>query len=76
MWTVAEANRKKLEAFEMWCYRHIMGMNRVNNKSIRNEEKNIWNANIKNGRDRMVGYLLGNKELIHDIRSGNRNKEK
>ena len=43
-WTIGEAERKRLEAFEMWCYRRMMNikwMGRTTNEEVlgRIEEK-------------------------------------
>ena len=36
-WTIGETERKRLEAFEMWCYRRMMNikwMNRITNEEV------------------------------------------
>lgn len=71
-WTVGEADRKKLEAFEMWCYRRMMKIpwiDRVSNREVLErvgEERNIWKT-VKKRRNRMVGHLLRHEGLVRDI---------
>ena len=49
-WTIRKAERKRVEAFEMWCYRRMMNikwMNRITNEEVlgRVEEKRtLWKS--------------------------------
>ena len=41
-WTIGEAERKRLEAFKMWCYRRMMNikwMDRITNEEVLESEK-------------------------------------
>ena len=40
-WRIGEAERKRLEAFEMWCYRRMMNIkwiDRITNEDLEKEE--------------------------------------
>ena len=71
-WTVGEADRKKLEAFEMWCYSRMMKIpwiDKVSNREVLErvkEKRSIWGI-VKGRRDRMVGHILRHDGLVRDI---------
>ena len=49
-WTIGEAERKRLEAFEMWCYRRMMNikwMDRITNEEVLGrigERRTLWKS--------------------------------
>ena len=71
-WTIGSADRKKIEAFEMWCYRRMLRIpwvDKVTNEEVLNrvgEERSIWRT-IKMRRDRMVGHILRHEGLVRHI---------
>ena len=60
-WTMREAVRKRLGAFEMWCYRKMMNikwMDRITNDEIlgRNgERRTLWKS-LRKRRGQMMGH--------------------
>lgn len=72
---VVEADRKELEAFEMWCYRRMMKIpNRQDQqqRGRKNEQGKEYiecdkEYEIRNMRDKMIGHLLRHEGLVRDI---------
>ena len=62
-WTIGEAERKRLEAFEMWFYRRMMNikwiMDRITNLGRIGERRTLWK-----GRGQMMGHTLRHGGLI------------
>ena len=68
-WTIGEAERKRLEAFEMWCYRRMMNikwMDRITNEKVlgRIEEKRTLWKSLKKRRGQMMGHTLRHGGLL------------
>ena len=60
IWTIGEEERKKLKAFEMWCYRRKMNiklMDRITNEEVlgRIKEKRTLRKSLKKRRGQMMG---------------------
>ena len=57
-WTIGEAERKRLEAFEMWCYRRMMNikwMDRITTEEVLGrigERRTLW-KNLRKRRGQM-----------------------
>ena len=56
-WTVCKGERRRLEAFEMWCYRKLLKISwvdKVTNEEVLNlvKEKRSLYASIEGPRDR------------------------
>jgi len=62
-WTLREEDKKRVEAFEMWCYRRMMKISwedRITNEKVLehvNEKRSILKV-IQRRRDKMIGHLL------------------
>src|SRR5579871_6926004 len=62
-WTVEPEERWRIEAFEMWCYRRMLGIKweeHITNEEVLNrigEKRSVWNYLIRR-RDRLVGHIL------------------
>ena len=67
-WTNGEAERKRLVAFEMWCYRRMMNikwMDRITNEEVLEriaERRTLWKSLWKR-RSQMMGYTLRHRGL-------------
>ena len=64
-WTIGEAERKRLEGFEMSCYRrmrNIKWMDRITNEEvlgrIEEERRTLWKS-LKKRRGQMMGHAWG-----------------
>ena len=74
-WTIGEAERKRLEAFEMWCYRRMMNikwMDRTTNEEVLGrigERRTLWKS-LKKRRGQMMGQTLRHGGLLRDILEG------
>ena len=74
-WTIGEAERIRLEAFEMWRYRrmkNIKWMDRVTNKKVLGrigERRTLWKS-LKKRRGQMTGHTLRHGGLLRDILEG------
>ena len=70
-WTIGEAERKILEAFEMWCYRRMMNikwMDKITNEEVLEiigERRTLWKR-----RGQMMGHTLSHGGLLRDILEG------
>jgi len=62
-WTIAKEEQKRIEAFEMWCYRRMLKISwtdMVTNKEAlerRAERRTLWNS-IKKRRYKRIGHVL------------------
>ena len=60
-WTIGEPERKRLEAFEMWCYRrmrNIKWMDKITNEEVLGrieERRTLWKS-LKKRRVQMMGH--------------------
>lgn len=74
-WTVGKPEMKKLEAFEMWCYRRMLKIrwtDMVRNEEVLTrigEEKCLWNT-LTRRRNRMVGHILRHPSLVSLVMEG------
>lgn len=74
-WTLGKPEKKRLEAFEMWCYRRMMKIKWTD--MIRNEEvltmvgeqKSLWKTLVRR-RDRLVGHVLRHPSLVSLVMEG------
>ena len=63
-WTIGEEKRKRLEAFEMHCYRRMMKikwMDRITNEEVL-ERRTLWKR-----RGQVMGHTLRQGGLFRDI---------
>lgn len=66
-WTLTEASTKKLEAFEMWCYRRILKISwvdRITNDAVlrrMGKEREIVN-NVKKRKLEYLGHVMRNEQ--------------
>jgi len=71
-WTIRTVEKRKLEAFEMWCYRKMLEIKwfeRIMNEAILDrikEKRELWYT-IKVRRDKMTGHLLLHDSLTKSI---------
>ena len=67
-WTVEPQERRRIEAFEMWCYRRMLGIKweeHITNEEVLNrigEKRSIWNY-LTRRRDRLVGHIHRHPEV-------------
>ena len=67
-WTVEPQERRRIEAFEMWCYRRMLGIKweeHITNEEVQSrigEKRSIWNY-LTRRRDRLVGHILRHSEV-------------
>lgn len=65
-WTLTEASMRKLEAFEMWCYRRILRISwvdRITNEEVlrrMDKEREVLN-NIKKRKLEYLGHIMRNE---------------
>ena len=63
-WTIGVSEKKRLEAFEMWCYRRMLKIrwvDKVTNEEVLrqiDEERSVW-KNIVKRRGRLIGHIQG-----------------
>lgn len=74
-WSISEAEKKKLEAFECWCYRRMLGIkwtDRVTNDEVFrrvNENRSLINV-LKTRRGKWIGHLLRHDSLPQRLLEG------
>ena len=74
-WTINSLDRKRLEAFEIWCYRRMLKIrwvDRVTNEEVLNrigEKRNFWHILTKR-RDRLVGHILRHEGIVNLVLEG------
>ena len=74
-WNIYEHDKKKLEAFEMWCYRRMMTISwrdHITNQEVleRIEEKRSLITTISIRRAKWLGHILRQDGLLHNIIEG------
>ena len=80
-WTIGEMERKRLEAFEMWCYRRMMNiewMDKITNEEVLGrigEKRTLWKI-LKKRRGQMMGHTLRHGGLLRDILEGEVGKKR
>ena len=68
-WTIEEAERKRLEAFDMWCYGRMMNikwMDRITNEELLGrigERRTLWKS-LRKRRVQMMGHTLRHEKRI------------
>ena len=68
-WTIGNQERKSIEAFEMWCYRRILGIkwtDKITNKEVLErigERMGIWNY-LKRRRDKLIGHNIRHPGIL------------
>ena len=74
-WTINSLDKKRIEAFEMWCYRRMLKIrwvDRITNEEVLNrigEKRNLWH-NLTRRRDRLVGHVLRHQGLTNLVLEG------
>ena len=80
-WTIGEAERKRIEAFEMWFYRRMMNikwMDKITNEEVLGrigERRTLWKS-LKKRRRQMMGHTLRHGGLLRDILEGEVGKKR
>jgi hypothetical protein len=74
-WTIGERDKKKIEAFEMWCWRRMYKVKWVERKTNvevlrRAREERCIIQNIQERRRRMMGHALRQDGMIGEIMEG------
>lgn len=76
-WTISERDRKRIEAFEMWCWRRlekIKWTEKMSNERVLErvkESRQIWKM-LVDRRHRWIGHLFRHNEFLVDIVEGRR----
>lgn len=74
-WTINSVDKKRIEAFEMWCYRRMLKIkwvDRVTNEEVLNrigEKRSLWNTLTKR-RDRLIGHTLRHQGPVNLVLEG------
>lgn len=74
-WTVGGPEKKRIEAFEMWCYRRMMKIrwsDKVRNEDVLErvgEERSIWKTIVRR-RTRLVGHILRHPGIVNTAIEG------
>lgn len=80
-WTTSESEKKRLEAFEQWCYRCILKIKwteRGSNDEVLDKiegRKELW-KNIKRRRCNMVGHTMRHEGLTTEKNNQGKNRGK
>lgn len=69
--TIGTEELRKLEAFEVWCYRKtrkVEWIERITNEEVFNgiKEKPLWNG-VRVRRDKIIGHLLRHGSLTKSV---------
>uniref|UniRef100_A0A8D9A7F9 Craniofacial development protein 2 n=2 Tax=Cacopsylla melanoneura TaxID=428564 RepID=A0A8D9A7F9_9HEMI len=76
-WVIGERDRKRIEAFEMWCWRRMMKIKwteRMSNERVLElvqEERQIWKM-LTERRHKWMGHVFRHNEFIVKIIEGRR----
>lgn len=76
-WVIGEIERKKIEAFEMWCWRKmnkIKWTDKISNERVLEligEKRQIWNM-LGERRHRWIGHLYRHSNFMVSIIEGRR----
>ena len=71
-WTIGKGERRRIEGFEMWCYRKLLKISwvgKVTNEDVwnaANEKKSLY-PNIKRRLDRFIDHTLRHEVLVGTI---------
>ena len=74
-WTIGKEEKRRIEAFEMWCYRRMLKVSwteKTTNEEILNrvqETRSIWKT-LTRRRDRMIGHILRHGGLTQMVVEG------
>lgn len=74
-WTISSAEKRRIEAFEMWCYRRMLKIrwvDKVTNEEVLKrigEKRSLWRILTKR-RDRLVGHILRHEGLVKMVLEG------
>jgi len=72
IWVISTVEKRKLEAFEMWCYRKMLKIKwieRITDEAVLDrikEKRELWHT-IKVRRDKMTGHLLRHDSLTKSV---------
>lgn len=72
-WTISARERKRSEAFYVWCYENLMGQETLIEKVIASV---ITGRQIQSGRIKMFGHKFSQDSLMTSIIDGYINKIK
>lgn len=74
-WTIAREEMRRIEAFEMWCYRRMQKISwtdRITNEEVLekvSERKSMWKS-IQKRRNELIGHILRHDGLLLLILEG------
>ena len=74
-WTISSTEKKRIEAFEMWCYRRMLKIrwvDRITNEEVlrrMDENRTLWKT-LTRRRDRLVGHVLRHQGLTNLVLEG------
>ena len=74
-WTISPVEKRRIEAFEMWCYRRMLKVRWVdkvlNEEVLRrvDEKRSLW-RHLTKRRDRLVGHILRHEGLVNMVLEG------
>lgn len=74
-WTIATKEKRRLEAFELWCYRRMLKIkwtDRISNLEVleRINEGRTLMKTIQKRRSTLIGHILRHEGLLHTIIEG------
>ena len=74
-WTIGKQEKKRIDSFEMWCYRRMLKVkwtDHVRNEVVLErigEEMGLWKI-LTRRRDRLVGHILRHPGLVNTALEG------
>ena len=74
-WTINSSDKKRIEAFEMWCYRRMLKIrwvDHVTNEAVLSrigEKRKLWHYLTKR-RDRLIGHILRHQGITNLVLEG------